>query len=612
MRVLLLNMPFVALSRPAIGISILKVRLAELGLACSVGYGNLLFAERVGLDAYDLVNDRLGGWMFTGDWLFSECVFPRLDRSAYVAALRARLNEAEFETVMRLRAEVVPFLEACLSRFDVGAYDVVGFTTTFEQNLASLALASLIKQRHPGTTIVFGGANCEGVMGLELHRRFPCIDYVCSGEADDSFPALVARLAAGACGDDIPGVVARTHERSELAAPAARIDDLDRIPTPDYDDYFEALARSELRERVRPVLLIESARGCWWGAKSHCTFCGLNGSTLAFRAKSAERVYAELERQRNRYGVQHVLAVDNIMSHAYFRDLLPMLKERNPGVSLFYEMKANLRRSQVELLRDAGVRSIQPGIESLNSHVLRLMRKGVSALQNVALLRMCREYGIELAWNLLYGFPGETPEDYELTAGVIESLYHLKPPGAVARIRLDRFSPNFDFAEQFGFTHVRPNGIYGHLYHLPPEAIENLAYFFEFDYADGRTPATYVAPALEKIAVWKANQGGDLIKRYGEEPELTLVDTRPDRRRLDFPLNGLQREIYDFCDEIRSLDAIEAFAAERAGRPVAVAALLAQFLEYRLMLCEGRQYLSLAVDPTRVRRPARALAGASA
>jgi ribosomal peptide maturation radical SAM protein 1 len=612
MRVLLLNMPFVALSRPAIGVSILKSRLTELGAPCTVGYANLLFAERVGLDAYTLINDRFGGSLFAGDWLFSERVFPTLDRAPYLTMLRERLSEAEFATVMDLRRSVVPYLEACIDAFDVAAYQIVGFTTTFEQNLASLALAALVKERYPDKTVVFGGANCEGVMGLELHRRFSAIDFVCSGEADDSFPTLVERLTAGRSADGIPGVIARRNGRSELMAPAQRIENLDRVPIPDYDDYFDAIRRSDLRDRLRPVLLIESARGCWWGAKSHCTFCGLNGSTLAFRAKSASRVYAELERQRRRYGVGQVLAVDNIMSYGYFGDLLPMLKTRNPGVSIFYEMKANLKRSQVELLRDAGVLSIQPGIESLSSNVLRLMRKGVTALQNVQLLRLCREYGIELAWNLLYGFPGETPEDYTATARLVETLYHLKPPGAVARIRLDRFSPNFDFAEESGFANVRPNGIYQHLYGLAPEALANLAYFFEFDYADGRNPASYVAPALEKIAVWKANRGGDLIKRYGADPELLLVDTRPGRTPLHFPLHGLQREIYDFCGEIRSLPAIEAFAAERLGRPVAIEPLIAQFLEYALMLREGGHYLSLAVDPTCLHAPAAALAAATA
>jgi ribosomal peptide maturation radical SAM protein 1 len=190
-------------------------------------------------------------------------------------------------------------------------------------------------------------------MGLELHRQFPWIDYVCSGESDNSFPALVKRLAAGEPPDGVAGVIHRSSGESRLAAPPDRIQDMDRLPDPDYGDYFNALAESSLAQRIRPALLIESARGCWWGAKSHCTFCGLNGSTMAFRAKSASRVYSELERQKARYGVGRFLAVDNIMSYQYFRDLIPMLKERNPGVSLFYEIKSNLKRYQVEMLREA-------------------------------------------------------------------------------------------------------------------------------------------------------------------------------------------------------------------------------------------------------------------
>ena len=47
--------------------------------------------------------------------------------------------------------------------------------------------------------------------------------------------------------------------------------------------------------RVVPTLLFETSRGCWWGAKSHCTFCGLNGETMAFRSKSPRRALDELE-----------------------------------------------------------------------------------------------------------------------------------------------------------------------------------------------------------------------------------------------------------------------------------------------------------------------------
>jgi ribosomal peptide maturation radical SAM protein 1 len=611
-RVLLLNMPFVSLTRPAIGISILKARLAQENMACRIGYANLFFADRVGLAAYGLINDQLSSSMFAGDWLFSEYLFADMNRSPYISTLRRQLpDDRDFEAIMAMRNQVAPFLEACFDEFDIAGHEIIGFTTTFEQNLASLALAKLVKARYPNKTTVFGGGNCEGIMGLELHRRFPWIDYVCSGESDDSFPALVKRLSAGIGPEGVPGVIYRKSGESTLAAPPDKVHDMDRLPDPDYDDYFAALGRSAHGSQLRPSLLIESARGCWWGAKAHCTFCGLNGSTMAFRAKSAPRVYAELERQKQRYGIGRFLAVDNIMSYDYFRDLLPMLKQRNPGISLFYEIKSNLKRAQVEMLRDAGVLAIQPGIESLNSHVLQLMRKGVTAIHNVQLLRLCREYGIELAWNLLYGFPGETTEDYEETAKIIEAIYHLKPPGAVAMIRLDRFSPNFDQAESFGLVRVRPFPIYSHIYPVPDESMANIAYFFEYQYSNGRKATDYVQPALDNIRQWKENQGGDLLKCYGADPELMLIDSRPGHKRLNYPFNGLQREIYDYCDEIRSRSSIEAFAVERSGTEASLDSFLKQLVGYQLMLQEGNQYLSLAVDTRRYGRPSGAAEAAT-
>ena len=56
---------------------------------------------------------------------------------------------------------------------DWSAYDVVGFTSTFQQNVASLALARAIKEEHPRVTTLFGGANFDSVMGLEYLRVFP-------------------------------------------------------------------------------------------------------------------------------------------------------------------------------------------------------------------------------------------------------------------------------------------------------------------------------------------------------------------------------------------------------------------------------------------------------
>ena len=600
-KVLLLNMPFVSISRPAIGISVLKARLAEEGIECDVAYPNLMFAERVGADCYQFIDERIGLHMFAGDWLFAQYLFgERLDLVAYLQTLGHFLkNEAEFQKILELRKIIGPFLNECMDKLKVEEYALVGFTTTFQQTLASLVLAYQIKRTYPGKIILFGGGNCEGIMGFQLLKSFPWIDYVCSGEAEGSLPALVKAIEAGKSLAAIQGIIYRNHDRPIFTGPPQPLRNMDQLPIPDYDDYFEALRHSPVGSQLSPVIPIENSRGCWWGAKSHCTFCGLNGTTMEFRSKSALRVLREFQFLKDRYKRCEFVAVDNIMDMRYFKELLPRLKEEAYGLSLFYETKSNLKREEVKLLSEAGVKAIQPGIESLNTHVLKLMRKGTTALQNIQLLKWCCEYGIRAAWNLLYGFPGETREDYEETEEFMDALYHLTPPCTVSNIRLDRFSPYFDHPRKYGLTGLKPFPVYELIYPLPRKELFNLAYFFEYAYIDQPHPQSYVEKAMRKVEIWKSSGGGTLTKRYGVDPELLITDTRPNRRHFQVALSGIQREIYDYCDTGKSFQGLMDFAESRYVVAPDFESWLQQFLgqmvDWRFMIRENDHYLSLAI-----------------
>ena len=70
---------------------------------------------------------------------------------------------------------------------------------------------------------------------------------------------------------------------------------LAELPIPDYDDYFEELQGSLYRAAILPGLPVEMSRGCWWGQKSHCTFCGLNGGGMNYRSKAPEQVLEEID-----------------------------------------------------------------------------------------------------------------------------------------------------------------------------------------------------------------------------------------------------------------------------------------------------------------------------
>lgn len=228
-----------------------------------------------------------------------------------------------------------------------------------------------------------------------------------------------------------------------------------QILTPVYDGFFERLDTSVAAGWVQPRLPVEGSRGCWWGEKHHCTFCGLNGSFMEFRSKSPDRFHDELVELARRYQVLDFMVVDNILDMGYFDTVLRRLAESDHQLRLHFEVKSNLRRPHFRRLVEAGTVMVQPGIESLSSKVLKLMDKGVTGCLNVRALRDAQSTGVSVCWNYLYGFPGESAADYREIIRQLPMLHHLEPPGGSSRIAIERFSPYFDRPE-LGFPDLRP------------------------------------------------------------------------------------------------------------------------------------------------------------
>jgi len=611
--VLLVVMPFGGIERPQIGVSTLKAQLLAQGTPCEIAYLNLGFAAAIGYDLYSWLTNYYNYSVFAGERTFARVLFPQLARNDDRYAQDVLTGQASFQPwqiarVMRLRFFAQPFLDYCLHAVDWSRYSVIGFSSTFEQNLASLALARRLKERYPEKVIVFGGGNCAGEMGLQIHRSFPWIDYVFTGEADFTFPELVRRLRAGdPAREDIPGYV-RREQAASVATPAGPpLRDLDTLPYPNYDDFFRQLALSPLVHRVGVLLPIETSRGCWWGEKQHCTFCGLARDEAVFRAKSAKRTLSDMEYLASRYGVKYLGPVDNILSMKYFDTLLPELKQRRSGIRLLYETKANLKRDQVALLRDAGVVSIQPGIESLSDHQLRLMRKGVTALQNVQLLKWCEEFGVRVHWNHLYGFPGEREDDYRDAIDMIAGLTHLPPADASGPMRLDRFSPYCECPEAFGLRVLGAAPVYQYLYPFDTAVLNNLAYFFDYDY-EGKGKALRLAiPLQQAVDNWKLAYPTSRLEVAWRTPdEIVVLDSRLRRGYSLYRFFEPEKTVIEFCDSAHPFDAIAKFVSERYGSSAPSPDWLRQFLRYmvnrRLMLTRNNRYLSLIL-PARAPRP---------
>ncbi|SVC64916.1 uncharacterized protein METZ01_LOCUS317770, partial [marine metagenome] len=181
------------------------------------------------------------------------------------------------------------FLVHCLNSFSWQDVEIAGFSSSFNQNLASLALAKRLKEHFPHITIVFGGANSETVMGEQLCRSFPFVDYAFSGDADISFLEFANGILSGRIKNDLPGLIFRDSEGVIHRNQESMFMNLDELPYPDYIDFFQQCERAEIINSSNSndgrKIPFESSRGCWWGEKHHCTFCGLNGTSMKFRSK---------------------------------------------------------------------------------------------------------------------------------------------------------------------------------------------------------------------------------------------------------------------------------------------------------------------------------------
>jgi ribosomal peptide maturation radical SAM protein 1 len=556
----LLSMPLMDVDRPSIQLGLLKSIGTAHNFPVHTWHAYLDFAAQIGADEYRLLSAHRG--RLVAEWLFSLEAFGTaapdpdsrlVDDFAEDLSYLGEIGEAR-DLLLRVRHREVPaYLDSIVNGFTWQDVRVVGFTATFQQNAASFALAHRLKQRHPHLVTVFGGANFDGEMGLELLRCTDFIDFAVIGEGDIAFPGLMSALADGTDPGAVAGVARRVGDEVIATPPAPPLRRLDDAGIPDYDEYFERAERLGIVQAVghrNTWIPIETARGCWWGAKHHCTFCGLNGNSMQFRAKSPRRVLDELAHQARRYRSFMFEAVDNILDLEYLTKLFPAIVDSGADYRMFYEIKANVTRAQLRLLAQSGVDHIQPGLESLSSNVLRLMRKGIRAAQNVNLLRWARYYGIDVLWNILWGFPGETRQDYDDQQAVVPHLVHLQPPSSTGRISMERFSPIFNQRDQFPVRSMAPEASYRYVY---PDTVDldRVAYFFEYEFEDALPDDAYNglrAAVTTWSRAWNAERRPELTYWYAPD-FLQIYDSRRQGHEGTYTFHGALANIYLACSD---------------------------------------------------------------
>lgn len=501
--------PFVTTRTPILGPHILQTIAQEQGWKADILYLNLLLASRIRLDLYESVSYGQPFRML-GERLFARsayglpplgnvperCLNPTKsvfgDRQCYpfeeFEYKYYEISDFDLDTFLKIEEMCTAFIKDVSQTIASLKYKIVGCSTNWEQNNCCVALINGIKEKSPETITLLGGSNCEADMAEGMASLSDSIDYIFSGESEETFADFLKGYTAG----DLP--VQRIIEGQP-------VEDLDDIPLPKYESYFAQIECFFEKNPPTPIQIgYETSRGCWWGK---CSFCGLNGKRGRFRQKAFKKVMSELEEINTRYPDHRIIAIDKVMPRSYQQELLPLLCEKEGMSPMTYEQRPDLTLKELVNLKKANITIIKPGIEAFSTRLLQLMNKGITARQNILLLRHAKSLGILVSWNLLWGFPGDKTEHYEETLNVLPLLRHLQPPVVFRHLSLDRFCAYCENPEAYHIKALRPWAVYHMIY---PEwaNVAKLAYRFigEYPCAAHENPEL-IREITHEIEFWK-------------------------------------------------------------------------------------------------------------
>ena len=497
-----------------------------------------------------------------------------------------------------------------VNSIDWQKYSLVGFSICFSQLTSSLYLIRLIKNMVPSLQVVVGGSGCAGEMGSSLLKVFNEIDYVIQGEGE--LPLLELAKAISGTPDSKPlekitGLLTRENLNSVLEK-INQVQQLDDLPVPDFDDYFEQLARLPATKRFLPRIPLEISRGCWWkNARSlkstgGCAFCNLNLQWKGYRHKSPEKIKSELKTVVNKYENLSISFMDNLLPNKGLKEIFEKIHSLKRDFRLFSEIRATTPAEMLAQMAQAGMRELQVGIEALSTSLLKKINKGTRAIDNLQIMKNCEIPGFpKLTGNLILEFPSANQEDVDETLVNLEFAMYFSPLKAIS-FWLGYGSPIWLRPQKFGIKRLTNHSYYRILF--PKEVLSKLTLIIQ-NYEGGvRYQRKIWKPVREKVETWQKayakmhDSPRSLPILYYEDGQdfLIIHQRRLGTYDMTHKLKGSSRKIYLFCESHKHLKEIhQAFPSFTLEQ---IMSFLEMMVKKKLMFQEGERFLSLAVPLT--------------
>lgn len=301
--------------------------------------------------------------------------------------------------------------------------DFIGFKLwTGSGFRGAILLAEEIKRMNPSVKIFGGGPHVDWFMQRSFNVT-DAFDILAYGEGEEVIVQLAEHAEGKRHTRDVANIIYRRAGRL-VTNPQSRVQDLDSLPLPCYDEDVYPAMRGD--EKIKVILLDES-RGC----PNSCNFCiHPLKSGRRRRMASAKGFVNRLEKVIQRYGFRSFRFAGSNPPAGLRKEIAAEIVRRGLGVSFCgFAHVRGAKLNDFPLLKKAGCRALAFGVESGSQRILDgSMNKRVKVEDIRSSLAACKEAGIATIVSVIVPAPHETEETKEETFGL---LCETRPDAAI-------------------------------------------------------------------------------------------------------------------------------------------------------------------------------------
>lgn len=548
MKIALINMPFITVRHSSPALSLFKKLLKNKNVDSDVLYLNIDFFNAINnLSIHEFLNKNT----CHGDWLASRSAFGELSQDDEYFSKHKMVPKTRL-LLISLRQFYESFIEKKISDGEIDDYDIYAFCTNMGQNIAAIGAAKLIKNKFPHKKIYLGGYGVFGEIGVETLEKTPWIDAVFWHNSDFTFVDAMCRSKETTNIEEIMADLGSTAFRNNsgkiISNFRTNFIDQNNIDIPDFSDYINKKINDCYIKDSKKSCNIEFSRGCYYGESVVCTFCSEPGLKMKTKPKSFDNALKYLQDLENEYPECEYFTIgDSLLPQGYIENVFkPWKSLKKFNASYFVELKPYVNPLQIKILKDSGVDTIQPGIESFHPEILKLTKKGHKVHHGISFLNFCKFFGVKAKWNYLLLVPLEKPEWYEEQVLILEHLKHLIPPMSVSRITITKFTPYSDNPSEYGIE-LSPDPLYALMY---PKKYDLMKLCWNYD--NKYKIHAGVGLVIDSVSDWMSNPQ----RRLEFIDEHSIIDTRYNENKI-IKLNNEQIKIIRFCLYPRSYNVIK-------------------------------------------------------